>query len=51
MKGVHMSIHQNNSVSCGVREEGCRAMAKRQGHLEWLHCIILVNKVKITKLD
>ena len=34
MKGVGMGINQNISGGCGVREEGCRAMAKRKGRLE-----------------
>ena len=48
MKGVNMSIIQNISDSCGVREEGCRAMAKRLGYLEWINCRLVVTQVMAT---
>ena len=49
--GVEMGINQNNSEDCGVREEGCRAMAKWQRHLERISCIFIVTKVMTTKSD
>ena len=51
MKGVDLRIVQIISVSCGVREEGCRAMAKRKGRLEWIGCILVVNQVLTTKSE
>ena len=30
VKVVYIGINQNILADCGVREEGCRAMAKRQ---------------------
>ena len=45
MKRVVISIIHNKSVNCGVREEGCRAMAKRHGHLERIDCILVVTQV------
>ena len=49
VEGVYMGIHQNISEGCGVREEGCRAMAKRQGRLELITCILVVTQVDTTK--
>ena len=43
-----MDIHQKDSADCGVREEGCRAMAKREGHLEGIYCILVVTQVDTT---
>ena len=43
VRRVNMGINQNISEGCGVREEGCREMAKRQGHLGWISCILVVN--------
>ena len=51
MKVVWMGINQNNSEDCDVREEGSRAMAKRQGHLEWISCILVVIQVMATKSE
>ena len=45
VKAVGMGINQNISVDCGVREEGCRAMAKWKGHLECISCILVVTQV------
>ena len=49
IKGVDMRIVQIISVSCGVREEGCRVMTKRKGRLEWINCILVVTQVNTTK--
>ena len=43
MKGVHICINQNISDDCGVREEGCRAMAKLKGRLDRIDCILVSN--------
>ena len=51
MKRVGMGIQQNSSEGCGVREEGCRVMAKRKGHLERINCILVLTQVGITKLE
>ena len=51
MKRVGMGIHHNISEDCGVREEGCRAMAKRKGYLEWIDCISVVTQVIATKSE
>ena len=48
VKVVHMSI-QNILGDCGIREEGCRAMAKRKERLERISCILLVTQVITTK--
>ena len=47
---VSMGIHQNISGYCGVREEGCRAMAKWQGRLE-INGIWVVTQVGTTKAE
>ena len=46
-----MSIHQNISEDCGVREEGCRVIGKQQGHLEWFDCTLVVIQVEATKSE
>ena len=46
---VDLSIHRNSSVNCGIREEGCRWIAKQQRDLEFINCKIVVSKVVITK--
>ena len=51
MKGVIMGINQNISVDCGVREEGCRAMAKRKERLQSIWCILVVTQVHQTKSE
>ena len=51
MKGVHLGIDQNISGDCGVREEGCRAMAKRKERLELIYCILIVTQAAITKSE
>ena len=51
MKNFYMGINQNNSGDCGVREEGCRAMAKRKGRLWWISCILVVTQVLTTKSE
>ena len=51
LKGVHMGINQNISGDCGVREEGCRAMAKLKERLGWINCILVVTQVGTTKSD
>ena len=51
MKEVVIGIIQDISDSCGVREEGCRAMAKWQGCLEWISCISVVIQVVTTKSE
>ena len=51
MKRVDMCINQNISGDCGVREEGCRAMAKRKERLEWINCILVVTQVGTTKSE
>ena len=48
---VDIRIHQNISGNCGVREEGCRAMAKRKEHLEGIDCILVVTQVESTKSE
>ena len=49
VKGVHMGINQNISTNCGVREEGCTAMAKQHKHLERLPCNLgWDNKIGVT---
>ena len=48
LKGVDMGIHQNISGDCGMREEGCRAMAKQKGRLELITCILIVTQVGTT---
>ena len=51
MKIVYMRINQNISDSCGVREEGCRAMAKRKGRLDRIDCFLVVTQVNTTKSE
>ena len=51
MKRVNIRIHRNISARCGVREEGCRVMAKLQGQLECISCILVVTQVDSTKLE
>ena len=51
VKEVYMGIHHNMSGNCGVREEGCRAMAKRKGHLEYISCILVVTQVMAIKSE
>ena len=51
VKRVDLSIDQNIAGNCGVREEGCRAMAKRQGHLDNLWCIFVVTQMMETKSE
>ena len=51
VKGVEMRIIQNISGRCGVREEGCRAIAKQKWHLEWIDCILTVTQVMTTKSE
>ena len=51
VKRFDISIYQNISEDCGVREEGCRAMAKWKGHLEWIRCILVVTQVLTTKSE
>ena len=51
MKGVDMGIIQNISDSCGVREEGCRAMTKRKRHPEGIICILVVTQVGTIKSE
>ena len=51
VKGVGMGNIQNISVGCGIREEGCRAMAKWQRHLEWISCTLVVTQVGATKSE
>ena len=46
-----MRIIQNISGRCGVREEGCRAIAKQKWHLEWIDCILTVTQVMTTKSE
>ena len=48
---VYMGINQNISEGCGVREEGCRAIAKRKERLEWINCMLVVTKVGTTKSE
>ena len=43
VKRVDMGINQNISEDCGVREEGCRAMAKQKRHLEVISCILVIT--------
>ena len=49
MKEVGVGICLNSSDTCSVREEGCRAIAKWQGYLELISCILVVTKVHTTK--
>ena len=51
MKRVGMGINQNISGDCGVREEGCRVMAKRKGRMEWIDCKLVVTQVGTTKSE
>ena len=51
MKSVNISINQNISVNCGMREEGCKAMAKRKERLEWINCILEVTQVETVKSE
>ena len=51
VKRVEMGINQNILGDCSVREEGCRAMAKWKGHLEWINCILVVTQVMTTKSE
>ena len=51
MKGVHMRINQHFSGDCGVREEGCREMAKRKERLQSIFCILVVTQVRTTKSE
>ena len=51
VKGVGMGINQNNLVSCGLREEGCRAIVKQQEHLEWINCTLVITQVIKTKSE
>ena len=51
MKIFDMGINQNIPDRCGVREEGCRAMAKRKVHLKFISCILVVTQVDSTKLE
>ena len=51
VKGVCMSINLNISGYCGVREEGCRTMAKRKERLEWINCKLVVIQVMAKKSD
>ena len=46
-----MSINQNISEDCGVKEEGCRAMVKRKERLEMIGCILVVTQVGTTKSE
>ena len=51
VKVVGMRIHRNISENCDVREEGCRAMVKQQGHPERLYCILVVSQVNTIKSE
>ena len=51
MKGVWMGINHNISDDCGVREEGCRAMAKHKEHLKWISCILVVTQIDTTQSE
>ena len=51
IKIVWIGIYINSSGDCGVREEGCRSMAKHQGCLKVLNCIIVVNQVLTTESE
>ena len=51
MKGVGMRINQNISAVCSVREEGCRAMTKWKGRLEYISCILVVTKINKIKSE
>ena len=45
-----MGIHQNSSDSCGVRQEGCRAIAKCQGRLGGISCRFGSNSGSFNKI-
>ena len=51
MKEVGMGIYQNISGDCGVREEGCRAMAKPKERLGRRYCILIVTQVNTTQSE
>ena len=54
VKRVGMRKNQNISGDCSVREVGCRAMtnmAKQQGCLKWINCILAVTQVETTKSE
>ena len=51
LQTTYISIHFYSSGSCGIREEGCRLMAKQRVYIKFIWCKILVKKVLITKLE